>query len=47
MRALEAQFSKPVYNDDDYRLKRQTEVALGEVYREIMQLAKFQMIHGK
>lgn len=40
MLALEAQFSKPVYNDEDYRLKRQTEVALGEVYKEIMQIEK-------
>ncbi len=36
MKALEAQFKLPVYNEDDWKLKRQTEVALGEVYREIM-----------
>jgi hypothetical protein len=40
MVALETQFSKPVYNEADYQLKRQTEIALGEVYKEIMQRTK-------
>ena len=37
MKALETQFRLPVYNEMDYQLKRQTEIALGEVYKEIMQ----------
>jgi len=36
MKALEAQFILPLYNPAAYALKRQTEIALGEVYREIM-----------
>jgi len=36
MKALEAQFKQPLYNPAAYALKRQTEIALGEVYREIM-----------
>ncbi len=40
MRALETQFMQPVFSEIDYRLKRQTEIALGEVYKEIMQLKK-------
>ncbi len=36
MKALEAQFILPLYNPAAYALKRQTEIALGEIYREIM-----------
>jgi len=39
MKALETQFRLPVYNEMDYQLKRQTEIALGEVYKEIMRQA--------
>lgn len=39
MRALEAQFARPVFSETDYHLKRQTEIALGEVYKEIMRQA--------
>jgi len=42
MRALEAQFVLPVFNEQDYQFKRQTEIALGEVYTEIMELASSQ-----
>ena len=38
MKALEAQFILPVYNPYDYQLRRQTEIALGEVYAEIMKI---------
>lgn len=36
MKALEAQFVLPLYNPAAYRLKRQTEIALGDIYLEIM-----------
>ena len=36
MKALESQFILPLYNPAAYALKRQTEIALGEIYREIM-----------
>ena len=39
MTALERQFSLPVYNPQDYVRKKLTQIALGEVYREIMKLA--------
>jgi len=38
MKALEAQFILPIYNPSDYILRRQTEIALGEVYAEIMKI---------
>lgn len=36
MRALEAQFVLPLYNEKAVALKKQTEIALGDVYLELM-----------
>ena len=36
MRALETQFKLPLFNPGAVELRRQTEVALGDVYLEIM-----------
>lgn len=47
MRALEAQFKLPVYNDEDWKLQRQTEIVLGEIYREIMNTSEAKEISKK
>ena len=36
MRALEAQFTLPLFNEKAVELRRQTEIALGDVYLELM-----------
>lgn len=36
MKALEAQFQLPLFNPEARALRQSTEVALGEVYRELM-----------
>ena len=36
MKALEAQFVLPLYNEMSVELRRQTEIALGDVYLELM-----------
>lgn len=36
MKALEAQFVLPLFNEKAVELRRQTEIALGDVYLELM-----------
>ena len=36
MKALEAQFVSPLYNEKAVVLRKQTEIALGDVYLELM-----------
>lgn len=36
MKALEAQFMQPLYNEKAVELRKQTEIALGDVYLELM-----------
>ena len=37
MKALEAQFVLPLFNEKAVELRRQTEIALGDVYLELME----------